>query len=176
VSGWSDWVRAAQVIARGLRDVGIDATVRTYDFSAWFQRVQEGNFDLTLGWSFEGPTPYNFYQWLMASSTLKPSGEASMGNWHRYGSAAADRALAAFEREADPVAQHRLCAEMQRVFVAEAPAIPLYPNPSWAEYNSGRIEGFPSREHPYADASPNKFDRGECLLVLTQLAPKQAAR
>lgn len=176
VSGWSDWVRAAQVIARGLREVGIDASVRTYDFSAWFQRVQEGNFDLTLGWSFEGPTPYIFYQWLMASSTVKPTGVASMGNWHRFGSVAATRALAAFEREADPIAQHLLCAEMQRVFVAEAPAIPLYPNPSWAEYNTSRIEGFPSRENPYADASPNKFDRGECLIVLTRLSPKQGAR
>jgi peptide/nickel transport system substrate-binding protein len=175
VSGWSDWVRAAQVIARGLREAGIDATVRTYDFSAWFQKVQEGDFDLSLGWSFEGPTPYTFYQWLMASSTVKPKGVASMGNWHRYGSAEADRALAAFEREADPAAQHRLCAELQRVFVAQAPAIPLYPNPSWAEYNSGRIDGFPSKTAPYADASPNKFDRGECLLVLTALAPHAPA-
>jgi peptide/nickel transport system substrate-binding protein len=175
VSGWSDWVRAAQVIARGLQELGIDATVRTYDFSAWFQRVQEGDFDLTLGWTFEGPTPYIFYQWLMASSTVKPTGVASMGNWHRYGSAAADRALAAFEREADPAVQRRLCAELQRVFVAEAPAIPLYPNPSWAEYNRGRFDGFPSSGDPYADASPNKFDRGECLLVLTRLAPRSAA-
>ncbi len=176
VSGWSDWVRAAQVIARGLRELGIDATVRTYDFSAWFQRVQEGNFDLTLGWSFEGPTPYTFYQWLMASATVKPAGTASMGNWHRFGSAEADRALAAFEREADPARQKQLCADLQRVFVAQAPAIPLYPNPSWAEYNSSRITGFPSKLHPYADASPNKFDRGECLLVLTGLAPREVAK
>jgi peptide/nickel transport system substrate-binding protein len=99
-----------------------------------------------------------------------------MGNWHRYGSAAADRALAAFEREADPAAQRRLGAELQRVFVAEAPAIPLYPNPSWAEYNRSRIDGFPSGADPYADASPNKFDRGECLLVLTRLHPRGASR
>ena len=45
----------------------IDATVRTYDFAAWFQRVQEGRFDLSMGWSFEGPTPYLFYRWLMSS-------------------------------------------------------------------------------------------------------------
>ncbi len=172
VSGWSDWVRGAQVIARGLRDVGIDATVHTYDFSAWFQRVQEGDFDLTLGWSFEGPTPYTFYQWLMSSTTVKPLGVSSMGNWHRYGSEAATRALTAFETEADPRAQLQLAARMQRVFVAEAPAIPLYPNPSWAEYNTGRFAGFPARDNPYADASPNKFDRGECLLVLTTLAPR----
>ena len=176
VSGWSDWVRAAQVIARGLREIGVDASVRTHDFSAWFQRVQEGDFDLTLGWSFEGPTPYTFYHWLMASATAKPAGTASMGNWHRFASPAADAALAAFEREASPEVQRQLCAEMQRVFVAEAPAIPLYPNPSWAEYNTGRFDGFPSARDPYADASPNKFDRGEVLLVLTRLAPRENQR
>jgi peptide/nickel transport system substrate-binding protein len=176
VSGWSDWVRAAQVIVRGLRELGIDANVRTYDFSAWFQRVQEGDFDLSLGWSFDGPTPYSFYRWLMSSVTVKPKGQASMGNWHRYGSDTADQALTAFERAADPAEQKRLCDVMQHVFVAQAPAIPLYPGPSWAEYNMGRFDGFPSAKDPYADASPNKFDRGEVLLVLTNLRPKAAAR
>jgi peptide/nickel transport system substrate-binding protein len=172
VSGWSDWVRASQVIARGLSDLGIDASVRTYDFSAWFQRVQRGEFDLSLGWSFEGPTPYTFYRWLMASKTVKPIGEVSIGNWHRYGSAGADRVLEAFEREADPDGQRRLSSEMQRMFVEEVPAIPLYPNPSWAEYNTSRFVGFPSEENPYADPSPNKFGAGETLLVLVNLAPR----
>jgi peptide/nickel transport system substrate-binding protein len=175
VSGWSDWVRAAQVIARGLEGLGIKASVRTYDFSAWFQRLQAGEFDLSLGWSFEGPTPYLFYRWLMSSATVKPIGEASMGNWHRYGSAAADRALAAFEQEPDPARQRALADSLQRIFVAEAPAIPLYPNPSWAEYNTGRFDGFPSKDRPYADPSPNKFDRGEVLLLLTELAPRDSA-
>ena len=35
VSGWSDWIRAAQIISRDLIKVGIDASVRTYDFGAW---------------------------------------------------------------------------------------------------------------------------------------------
>jgi peptide/nickel transport system substrate-binding protein len=172
VAGWSDWVRASQVIARGLRPLGIEVSVRTYDFGAWFQRVLEGDFDLSLGWSFEGSTPYLFYRWLMGSATVKPVGESTMGNWHRYASPAADSALAAFERESDLAAQRRLSDELQRIFVAEAPAIPLYPNPSWAEYNTRRFDGFPSRDDPYADPSPNKIDRGECLLVLTAVAPR----
>ncbi len=172
VSGWSDWVRASQVIARGLAEIGIQASVRTYDFSAWFQRIQEGRFDLSMGWSFEGPTPYLFYRWLMSSATVDPEGVASMGNWHRYGSPSAERALEAFERESDPERQRALASELQRIFVAEAPAIPLYPNPSWAEYNTSRFEGFPSAENPYADPSPNKFDRGECLLVLLSIKPR----
>jgi peptide/nickel transport system substrate-binding protein len=165
-------VRASQVIARGLRELGIDASVRTLDFSAWFQVVQEGRFDLSLGWSFEGPTPYLFYRWLMSSATVSPDGVVARGNWHRYGSPAADAALEAFEREPDPQEQQRLSDEMQRIFVAEVPAIPLYPNPSWAEYNTSRFTGFPTRENPYADPSPNKLDRGDCLLVLTNITPR----
>lgn len=173
VAGWSDWVRAAQVIARGLRDVGIDARVRTFDYGAWSQRVQEGRFDLTLGWSFEGPTPYTFYRWLMASSTVKPEGTIAMSNWHRYGSARADELLAAFEVEAEPAAQRRQLVELQRTFAAEAPAIPLYPNPSWGEFNTRRFTGFPSAANPYADPSPNKFDRAETLLLLTTIEPRK---
>lgn len=172
VAGWSDWVRASQVIARGLREVGIDASVRVFDFSAWFQQVQEGAFDLSIGWSFEGPTPYLFYRWLMSSATVKPLGAVTMGNWHRYASPAADAALTNFEREVDPEKQKALSEDLQRIFVSEAPAIPLYPNPSWAEFNTSRFTGFPSAANPYADASPNKFDRGEVLLVLTTLAPR----
>ena len=172
VSGWSDWVRAAQVIARGYEDIGIKASVRTYDFGAWFMKVQEGDFDLSLGWSYEGATPYTFYRWLMSSETVEPVGEIAPGNWHRYASAAADSVFTAFEGEADLEGQRRLAAKMQRIFVEDAPAIPLYPNPSWAEYNTGRFEGFPTADDPYADPSPNKFDRGEVLLVLTRLTPR----
>ncbi|MEZ4404170.1 MAG: ABC transporter substrate-binding protein [Kofleriaceae bacterium] len=172
VSGWSDWVRAAQVIARGLRELGVDATVRTYDFGAWSQRVQEGRFDLSLGWSFEGPTPYTFYRWLMASATVKPEGTVSMSNWHRYGSPRADQLLTAFEAAAEPAEQRRLITELERTFADEAPAIPLYPNPSWGEFNTRRFTGFPSAADPYADPSPNKFDRAETLLVLTRLQPR----
>jgi peptide/nickel transport system substrate-binding protein len=55
---------------------------------------------------------------------------------------------------------------------AEVPAIPLYPNPSWAEFNTSRFKGFPTAAAPYADPSPNKFDRGETLQVLTALEPR----
>jgi peptide/nickel transport system substrate-binding protein len=165
-------VRASQIIARNLREVGVDASVRTYDFGAWFQRVQEGDFDLSMGWSIEGPAPWHLYRWLMSSDTVKPLGQVSAGNWHRYSSPAADSLLAAFETATDPAEQRRLGSAMQRLFVAEAPAIPLYPNPSWAEFNTARIAGFPTAADPYADPSPNKMERGEILLVLTALRPR----
>jgi peptide/nickel transport system substrate-binding protein len=152
--------------------VGIEASVRTADFSAWQQRVQEGSFDLSIGWSYEGATPYVFYRWLLSAQTVKPLGTVSMSNWHRFGSAEGDRLLSAFEREPDQGGQRRIAAQLQRVFAAEAPAIPLYPNPSWGEFNTRRFRGFPTAQQPFADPSPNKFDRGETLLVLTALEPR----
>ena len=172
VAGWSDWVRAAQVIARNLRALGIEAKVRAYDFGAWFERLQKGDFALSLGWSAEGPTPYTFYRSLMSAGTLRPIGESSNENWGRFESKTADGLLAKFEREPDVAGQHALVKEIETVFAAEAPSLPLYPNPSWAAYNTTRFTGFPSAENPYADPSPNKSGRGECLLVLTALEPR----
>jgi peptide/nickel transport system substrate-binding protein len=170
VAGYSDWVRAAQVIARGLKGVGIDASVKTSDFSAWFLRLQEGRFDLSLGWSVDGPTPYTFYRGLMSTGTVKPEGVPAIWNWHRYGSAKADQLIAAFERAVDPAEQRRLSDELQRTFVAEAPAIPLYPQPSWGEFNTRRFVGFSSAEDPYGALSPNKSP--DYLLVLTSIKPR----
>jgi len=173
VSGWSDWVRAAQVIARDLGAVGVGVRVRALDFSPWFEQVQTGDFDLAIGWSNEGATPYAFYRLLMSSATVKPVGSAAAGNWHRFASPEADRLLAAFERTTDEVAQRAIVVELQRVFAREAPSIPLFPNPSWGVANTTRFVGFPSAADPYAQLSPNPTP--ECLLVLTRLSPRGAA-
>jgi peptide/nickel transport system substrate-binding protein len=171
VAGYSDWVRAAQVIARGLKAVGIEATVKNSDFSAWFQRLGEGRFDLSLGWSVDGPTPYVFYRGLMTTTTVKPEGVMAHRNWQRYGSARGDALVAAFEGASDPAEQRRLSDELQRAFVDEAPAIPLYPQPSWGEFNSRRFTGFPTAEDPFATLSPNK--EPDYLLVLTSIRPRK---
>ena len=63
-----------------------------------------------------------------------------------------------------------------RTFAAEAPAIPIYPNPSWGEFNTRRFTGFPSAANPYADPSPNKSDRAETLLLLTTIEPRPEVR
>ena len=173
-AGWSDWVRAAEVIRRDLDALGIDAPVQGLDFPAWFDRVSRGDFVLSLGWSVSGPTPYAFYRSLLGSGTVKPVGQSAATNWHRYGSAAADALLTAFEATSDPAVQHDLSDQLQARFVAEAPAIPLFPTPAWGEYSSRRFTGFPDAENPYATLSPNAVP--DILLVLTRVRPRDAAR
>ncbi len=170
-TGFSDWVRATQVIARGLREVGIDARMKAHDFNAWYEQVQEGEFALALGWAEPYPTPYGYYRAMMSTATVKPVGVAAPENWHRFGLARADELLGALEQTADPATEHRLTAELQRLFVASAPAIPLFPGPLWGAYNSTRFTGFPDADDPYAPLSPNLSP--QALLVLTRLVPRE---
>jgi peptide/nickel transport system substrate-binding protein len=174
VSGWSDWVRAAQVIARGLEAVGVGARVRTYDFANWFDRLQRGSYDLSVSWTETGPTPYSLYRALMSSSELRPVGTLANRNWERYSDPEADAALVAMESALDPALQRELVVQLQRRFVAAAPVIPLFPSPSWAQYNTSRVTGFPDAADPYARPTPNRMP--ECLLILTRLAPRAPTR
>ncbi len=171
VGGWSDWVRAGQVVARDLRKLGIDANLKTYEFGAWQERLQKGEFQLSISWSLDGPTPYTFYKWLLSQHTVRPLGEVAAANWHRFGDPEADALLERFEKTASPQEQKALMAGVQRRFSETAPAIPLFPNPSWGEANSRRFTGFPSAENPYARLSPHA--EPDSLLVLTTLAPRK---
>ncbi len=172
VSGWSDWVSAVQIIAQNLKAVGIDATVKTYDFSAWFDRVQKGDFDMSIGWSTGGATPFNYYRGQMSQRTFKPVGEVAGENWHRYVSKKADDLLVQFAGTSDAAQQKQIAEQLQRTFAEEAPAVPLFPGPSWYEYNTTRFEGFPTKDNPYAVGSFFNQGTPEQLIVLTTVKAK----
>ena len=171
-AGWSDWVRAAQVISRGLRDVGIETRVKGRDFTAWYDLVTKGEFSLSLGWVNSGPTPYRMYRALMDPDSVEPVGTTASVNWARHASEAAKAALKAFEASADPSAQLALSHDLQRIFLEEAPAIPLFPSASWGEANTRWVTGFPSADDPYVRLSPNTAP--EPLLLMTRLQWRDA--
>ncbi|EPX61840.1 Dipeptide-binding ABC transporter, periplasmic substrate-binding component [Cystobacter fuscus DSM 2262] len=170
VTGWSDWVRAAQIIAQNLKQVGIDATLKTYDFSPWFERIQKGEFDLSMGWSSDEPNPYYVYRDFLGTETVQPVGTVAARNWHRFGNKEADALLKAFEATSDPAEQKKISDQLQVLFVENAPVIPLFPGPSWGEYSTRRFTGFPNKDNPYAKLTPNSIP--ENLLVLTEIKPK----
>ncbi len=170
VVGWSDWIIASQLMVKNLRAVGVDATLRTYEYGAWFNRLQLGNFDLSIAWSDGDAAPSTFYQRLMSKSTLRPVGTVAESNWHRFSTERADELIREFAATTDPAEQKRLASELSREYVRTAPTIPLFPGPSWGEYNSTRITGFPTRDHQYAPLAPYKAPA--LLLTLVELRPR----
>jgi peptide/nickel transport system substrate-binding protein len=169
-AGFSDWVRGTQVIARGLQEIGIEVRVKTYDFNAWFEKLQSGDFELSMGWSEVHPTPYALFRTLMSTQTLRPIGTAASTNWHRFGLPEADDLLETLAITTDRAKQKPLVDQLQMLFVEHAPALPLFPGPLWGEFNTTRFTGFPSKANPYAPLTPNWAPQS--LLVLTELKPR----
>ena len=164
VSGWSDWVRSAQVISQNLKKIGIKATVRTYDFGAWIVRMQQGKFQMAIGWADKGSTPYNFFKGMMFSEYVKPIGETADINWHRFGIKEADYLIKEFEQTSDPKKMVNIIYKLQHLFIEHAPGIPLFTELSWAECNSKYFTNFPNAENPYGPLSPN--ESGVALTLL----------
>lgn len=168
VSGWSDWVQSCEIMARSLAEIGIKATVQPYDQTTWQTRVQEGDFTMSIGWSSQGATVWNFYRGCMSTETKKPIGESGTENWQRYANPEADELLAAFASTSDDAEQREIANQLQAIYAENAPAVPLFPGPQWGEFNNSRITGFPSEEDPYAILSTYASERG---IVLTNLTP-----
>ncbi|MGH2532101.1 MAG: ABC transporter substrate-binding protein [Thermomicrobiales bacterium] len=173
VSGWSDWVSACQIMAQNLEEIGIRATVKTYDFSAWIDLVQKGDFNLSIGWTEGGATPFNFYRGLMSTSTLQPEGTTSPQNWHRYANEEADTLLNQFAATSNPEEQIAIVQQLAALYIENAPAIPLFPGPQWGEYSTRNFIGFPDEENPYALLSC--YANPDALIVLNTIEPAPEA-
>ncbi|WP_141732629.1 ABC transporter substrate-binding protein [Oligoflexus tunisiensis] len=169
VSGWSDWVRAAQIISLNLRAIGIDARLRTYDFGAWFSQLQRGEFQGAISWSTDTVEPYEFYRFLMSEKTRQPIGTPAASNWHRFGDSEVEARLEKLASTFDAATKQQLVHELQILFMAKAPAIPLFPNPAWGTAHTRYFQNFPTPQNPYAVLSPNY--RPEILQVLTEIKP-----
>ncbi len=167
VSGWSDWIRSAQIVSQNLKNVGIKAKVKTYDFGAWISRMQKGEFELAIGWAEKGTTPYALYRGMMSSEYLQPIGEIADVNWHRFGLASADSLFRKYEQTSNQNEITEIIYELQHLFIEHAPSLPLFAEASWAECNTKYFTNFPSKENPYATLSPNYPP--ENLLVLVNL-------
>jgi peptide/nickel transport system substrate-binding protein len=170
VEGWSDWGVAAGIIGQNLAEVGIEVTVKALTYDAWVGALERGRFEIGMWFGERGPTPYEFYKSQMDSALVKPVGEKATGNFHRFASEDASRALRRFEASSDPAEQKRLAYELQKIYVDSAPSLPLYASPLWGVYNGSRFTGFPSRFTPYAGSSPGLHS--DNLQVLIAVKPR----
>jgi peptide/nickel transport system substrate-binding protein len=127
---------------------------------------------MSIGWSNGGATPLTYYRGQMATTTVKPVGEVAEQNWHRFGLPEADDLLQQFASTSDQAEQKTIAEQLQKLFADNAPAIPLFPGPSWYEYNTTRFTGFPNAENPYAIGSFFNEGTPEQLIVMTTIKPK----
>jgi peptide/nickel transport system substrate-binding protein len=170
-AGWADYAAISEIVAQNFKAVGIDAQARSFEAGAWFDKVFKGDFDIAVGWSSTGSTPYETYRGLMSEQTLKPVGESSGENWHRFASAKADELLAKLASEPDEAAQLEIAHQLEELFVNEFPAIPIYNQCDLIEYNTARFEGWPDPNDPYAAFCT--YSNPQTLILMVNLKPKE---
>jgi peptide/nickel transport system substrate-binding protein len=170
VQGWTDWVAAAGIVQQNLAEIGIAGSVKPLDYSRWLGALKEGRFDVSLGFGSRGPTPYQFYRGQMDGALVRPIGEDAADNFHRFASAEAGDLLRRFEATSDVKEQTEIGVQLQRLYVANAPSLPLYASRLWGVFNSKRFSGFPSRFLPYAGAAPG--GQPDSLPVLIEVKPR----
>lgn len=167
----SDWVSVGNVIAQNLAELGVTVTVSARDWAEVNSTYQNGTFDSGIVWSNNAPTPYQFYRGVMSTGTVKPVGEQSFDNFHRYGNPQADALLAQFAATADEAQQKTIMNELQELFAASAPVVPLFPGPEFGAASTARFTGWPDADNPYAPLGAVRARTA--VLILTTLEPVQ---
>jgi peptide/nickel transport system substrate-binding protein len=142
-NGWSDWQTAIQIISASLKGAGIKVTPAYPDFNSLVDERNSGKFDLVINNEVQiGNTPYTYYEYLFR---LPIADVQTTRNFQRYKNAKAWSLTVALNRT--PTAQaaklKRIHSQLQKIMLTDLPAIPLWYNGMWAQYNTTYWTNFP---------------------------------
>jgi peptide/nickel transport system substrate-binding protein len=138
------------------------------DFGVWLENLQKANFYTSIGWSTSGITPWDFYRNVLDSTLINADTNVADGQlWGRWTTPETDQLLTDFTSTADEAEQKEIVNQLQMAYVENVAAIPLFPGPTWYEYNTTRFVGWPTEENYYAQGSP--WETQARLIVLTKI-------
>jgi peptide/nickel transport system substrate-binding protein len=146
----SDYVQSAENVAADVKAIGIDLVVTPKSWSTVISDVNLGHFQVAHMYGLVAPTPYNFFDFYMACANVVPVGQTATENWGRFCDPKADKLLARMATATTTQAQHAVADQLEALFAADAPAVPLFTQPDWGEFNTTRFTGFPTASNPYA--------------------------
>ncbi|SDD82678.1 ABC transporter substrate-binding protein [Glycomyces harbinensis] len=143
-AGWTDWEEAAQSIARGLRDVGINVTEEFIDAAEVDAARGNGQFDLLVNnYSRITNSPWSHFRYLFEL----PVGEIQSSNFSRWESEDAwelTQELATVPTD-DP-RYPELIAQLELISLRDLPAIPIWYNGAWSQASNAVWTNWPSED------------------------------
>ena len=145
-NGWSDWMLAIQIIAASTKEAGIKLTPGYPDYNGLVAQRNGGTFDLLIyNEKPIGPTPYTYYDLLFH---LPIASQQTFANFPRYtASGPKPWALTLALNKVKPGnvdAAKAIHAKIQKYILEDLPAIPLWYNGMWAQYNTTYWTNYPS--------------------------------
>ncbi len=144
-NGWSDWMTAIQIIAASAKQAGIHITPAYPDYNGLVDERNSGKFDLVINNDKQlGPTPYTYYDYLFH---LPVADSQTFANYSRFTSAGPKPwALTLALNKVSPsneAAAKAIHSKIQKFILEDLPAIPLWYNGAWAQYNTTYWTNFP---------------------------------
>ncbi|MDK2864175.1 MAG: peptide/nickel transport system substrate-binding protein [Thermotogota bacterium] len=166
--GWTDWMMMCEMIAKNLKEIGIEVRTEFPDFSVWADRMTKGTFDLIISWSV-GPSfdhPFNIYRFVLDKRLSAPVGEVTWaGDWERYEN---DEVLELLDKAVstlDPEVRKNAYFKIQRIIYRDMPSVPAFYTAHWYEFSEKYWINWPTEKNPFwfrpapwhADTLPTLF-------------------
>lgn len=149
-SGYTDTIADAGILVPELRQLGINAVLKTPSGSTITADLDSGKFQAAFGFSPSGPGAYYEYYPLLDSAFSAPIGQTATSNYERWNNRTTDRLLAQYVTTFSPTKQQAILNQLETIMAKDLPVIPITAAADWQEYNNSQIVGFPTAKHPYA--------------------------
>lgn len=175
--GWTDWMESIKVIATSAQAVGINLQPDFPDFPSYWEMVPGGNFDMAINnfGSNLSSTPWTFYNWVFNHPVQDTMFN---GNFGRYENEEVFALVDQLDRVPveDIEGMKQVMSQIQRIQLTEMPAIPLWYNGLWAQWNETYWTNWPSAAEgapKYLPCTWNGYFNMTAILMLTELKPVQ---
>jgi peptide/nickel transport system substrate-binding protein len=157
-NGWSDWMTAIQIIADSSKAAGIKITPAYPDFDALVDERNSGKFELVINNEKQiGNTPYTYYDYLFR---LPLESQQIASNFQRYSNPKAWALTQQLNKvpTSNAKKQRAIQAQLQKITLQQLPAIPLWYNGMWAQYNTTYWTNFPTSSGKGLQTTPSTWN------------------
>ena len=137
---------AIQIIADSTKAAGIKLTPAFPDFNALVEERNSGKFDLVINNEKQiGNTAYTYYDYLFHQPVAEQQTFANFSRFTQAGAAPWTLTTQLNKIKSTDVARaKRVHSQIQRYILRDLPAIPLWYNGMWAQWNTSVWTNFPS--------------------------------
>ena len=145
--GWTDWMMMCDMISTNLGEIGIGVEPEFPDFSIWWSRLGEKDWDFVIGWSGANvgySHPWNGFRWLMDNRLSYP-----VANWANYDNPDVISLIDAIPKESDAERLKTIYTQLQETWLTDLPGIPLFYGAVWYEYSEANWVGWPNQENGF---------------------------
>lgn len=162
VTGFTDWNAAAQAIQQNMKDIGIQITINSMQFSDYLTlRTGAGKYDLMQSGVGGGAhSAYDIYNGTLASTDFPPAGR----NSSYWNDPATNALLSDLGSTADQAKQIADVQGLEKIMVDQVPWIPSVAGARWFEYSTQNYTGWPDQAHPYATGATYSTPDNEVIL------------